>query len=216
MGFTTEQVIIFLVIVPEIAAAVVGAVKWKHLPANLRPLALLTFFALLTELVSRVYWLLHVSNLFMWPIYIGVEFALLVWMYSLIIKNNVLLKFRWVVVATMIGMLTIEEIGRLGQPDNVDNIGRSVESVLVIGLVLLYYYTSFKEMRVLYIWKDPVFWISTALLIFFAGNFLIYTFANFSIKYSQQLSYQIWALHGVLTMLLYSTYAYGLWISPRK
>lgn len=68
----------------------------------------------------------------------------------------------------------------------------------------------------LYIWKEPLFWVSTGLLFFFADNFLIYTFVNFALHYQHKVGIQFWVVHVILNCLLYCTYAYALWISPRR
>ncbi|WP_035565498.1 hypothetical protein [Hymenobacter sp. IS2118] len=216
MSYSNGQIIILLAIVPTIIAALIAALKWRALPAGLRPLAMLVFFALFTEAFSRVLWVFKLSNLFMWPVYIGVEFGLLVWMYSRVIDSHWLRRSRWVLTVAMAGLAVAEGVLRASQTFRVDNAVRLLESLSVILLVLAYYHVSLRRPSTAYIWQEPLFWVSTGLLFYFAGNFLIYTFVNFAYFYHRHLTIQLWVVHAALNSLLYCTYAYALWISPKS
>jgi hypothetical protein len=200
MKYSGEQLVILLAVVPT----------------ALRPLAILTLFSLFTEVFCRVLWLLKLSNLFAFPIYISVEFGLLVWLYSLAMEGSLLRKVRWPLILTLGVLANLEGILRSSQGFVIDNAARLLESLLVIGLTLAYYHASLRRPNTAYIWREPLFWVSTGLLLFFAGNFLIYTFINFAFYYHRQQIVQIWLVHAALSSLLYCTYAYALWISPKR
>lgn len=216
MPYSIQQILILLAILPTLGTALLAGANWRRLPTTMRPLALLSFFALLTEGVSRILWLLKVSNLFIWPIYICVEFALLLELYHRAGQPAFLRKSRWYLTAGLVGLASLEAGLRSTQPLLIDNAVRLVESLLLITLVLLYYHHSLQAITQQYIWHQPLFWVSTGLLFFFVGNFLIYTFINFALIYSQQFNYQIWLVHAALNSVLYSLYAYAIWISLRK
>jgi len=216
MSYSAAQLLILLAIIPNAGTAILAAVRWKYLPATLRPIALLTFFALLIEVVSRGLWLLKLSNLFLWPIYISVEFGLLVWLYRQALDSRLLARFGGILIVGMTMIAVTESVLRQSQPTRIDNAVRLLESLLVIGFALSYYHTSLRRVSTAFIWQEPLFWISTGLLFFFAGNFLIYTFVNFALYYQQRVVIQFWVIHAVLNSLLYCTYAYALWINPRS
>lgn len=110
----------------------------------------------------------------------------------------------------------IETILPSSQPFVTANVARLLESILVISLALAYYHASLRQPTTAYIWQEPLFWISSGLLLFFAGNFLVYTFIKFIYYYHKQAILEVWMLHDVLVSLLYCTYAYALWISPKS
>jgi hypothetical protein len=216
MNYSAAQLFILLAILPNAFTAVLAAIKWKQLPATLQPIALLSFFSLLIEVVSRVFWFFKLSNLFLWPIYICVEFGLLVWLYRQVLDSRFLHRFGEALILGM-AVLAIAESGlRLTQPARIDNAVRLIESLLVIVFALRYYHTSLRRVSTTFIWEEPLFWVSTGLLFFFAGNFLFYTFVNFGLYYPQKVVIQLWVVHAILSSLLYCTYAYALWISPRR
>lgn len=216
MKYSDGQVLILLAIIPTVIAASTAALRWRTLASTLRPLAILTLFALFTEVLCRVLWVFKLSNLFVWPIYISVEFGLLIWLYSQIIGSRLLYQSRWGLAIGLGGLAALEGIMRASQPFLVDNAVRLLESLIIIFLTLAYYHVSLRRLSTAYIWQEPLFWISTGLLFSFAGNFLIYTFVNFAFYYHRHLAIQLWVVHAALNSLLYCAYAYALWISPKS
>jgi hypothetical protein len=216
MTYSTAQQLILLAVIPNVFTAIFAAVKWKHLPDTLRPVALLAFFSLLIEIVSRALWLFKLSNLFLWPIYITVEFGLLVWLYRQVLGSRLLTRFGGLLVLGIAAVAITENVLRQSQTSHIDNGVRLLESLLVIVFALSYYHTSLRRVSAIYIWHEPLFWVSTGLLFFFAGNFLIYTFVNFALYYQQKVGILFWVVHAALNCLMHCTYAYALWISPRR
>lgn len=215
MKYSGEQVLILLAAGPTVLAGLLAALYWRRLPASLRPLAILALVALFTEILSRILWLLKINNLFMLPLYMSVEFGLLVWLYGRAIDSRWLRQVRWPLVIGF-GLLANLEGLLIAQPSLLDNAARLLESVAVILLALAYYHSSLRRPNTAYIWREPMFWVSTGLLFFFAGNFLVYTFTNFASYYHRPLVIHIWVVHAGLNSLLYVTYAYALWLSLRS
>lgn len=213
MTYSSQQVLILLAIVPNVIAAILAVLRWRRIPVSMRPLAILTLFALFTEVVSRVLWLLKLSNLFLLPLYISVEFGLLVWLYSQAIDSRWLRRLRWPLVVGMCVLASLEGLLQLSRAPTYGNLTRLLESASVIVLVLTYYHSTLRQPKTAYIWREPLFWVSTGLLFFFAGNFLIYTVTNFAFYHHRPLFLQLWVVHAGLDALLYSTYAYALWLS---
>lgn len=217
MNYSSKQIIILLAIVPNIIAALVAIIRWRRLPTFLFPLTILVVFSLATEVVSRILWVFKISNLFIWPIYISAEFGLLLWLYSRVIgKNLLLIRYGWFFIGGLAFLATLEVIPNSSQSLAIANVARMLESVLVISLALAYYHISLRQPTTAYIWQEPMFWVSSGLLLFFAGNFLVYTFIKFMYYYHKQLLMGVWIVHNSLGSLLYCTYAYALWISPKK
>ena len=216
MHYTQEQLILIFTFFPILMAVILAALKVKVVNQPLRILCWLIFFALATECVGRVLWLLKTSNLFLWPIYITVSFSLILWMYSIVLANRFLTRIRLVLQIAFLGLIMLRVWTGSSQGVIIDNLGLLVESGVVIGLALAYYVKVFQEVKIQALWLEPFFWVSTGLFLFYTGNFLIFIFINYILLYSSKLNTQVWVVHALLNYLLYGIYTIALWISPRK
>ncbi|MCE7039728.1 hypothetical protein [Dyadobacter sp. CY312] len=211
MHYSSEQLVIFFAFLPILLAAVTGAVRFKKLDTTLKILACLVFFAFAIESLSRIYWLYKTSNLFLWPIYITVEFALLLWMFSSELNIKLLTRACIPIILAFTSYMIYKTLQVSNEGVMIDNSGRLIESVTLLLLIMLYYGKLYKNQPSGKLWTIPMFSISTGLLLFFSGNFLIFLFINFMLQYSQKLNYQVWMIHALLNGLLYLTYTYSLW-----
>lgn len=216
MHYSSEQLIIFFAFLPILIASITGAIKFKKLDPTLKLLSLLIFFALVVESISRILWLYKISNLFLWPVYVSVEFAFLIWIYSMELQNKFLSKVKiWLILffTAYVSYKTFQVSSRINL---IDNSGRLLESMVLISIILFYYYKLYVNQPLSNLWSVPMFCVSTGLLIFFAGNFFIFLFINFILQYSQKLNYQIWIIHASLNCVLYLIYTFALWKSPEN
>jgi hypothetical protein len=216
MHYSREQLIVLFTYLPVLIASAMALVRYRGAARPVKLLCWLIFFALLIESISRIFWFFKVSNLFLWPIYITVEFGLLLWMYSLVLDQKWLTTAKGWSVCIFTIIVLVRELGQSGQSVWIDNAGRSIESVIVILLALAYFYKVFQELKVQNLLLEPFFWVSAGLLLFFSGNFLIFVFMNFILLYSKNLNAQIWVIHALMNYMLYITYAIALWVGRRK
>jgi hypothetical protein len=211
MSYSSEQLVIFFAFLPILLASVTAFSRFKKLDTTLKILASLVFFAFAIESLSRIFWLYKTSNLFLWPIYITVEFALLLWIFSRELGIKLLEQTRVGVIAAFSGYMIFQTIQTSSEGVMIDNSGRLIESGILLLLIMLYYVKLYKNQTSGKLWDIPMFSISTGLLLFFSGNFLIFLFINFILQYSQKFNYQVWMIHALLNGLLYLTYTYALW-----
>ncbi len=213
MQYTLEQIIIFFAFLPVLLAAIISFKKFNHLDYNLKILAILIFFALLIETVLRVYWLFHVSNLFLWPIYVAVEFTLLFLIYTNTLQNAFLSKYRVPIIILFIAYLIFKTVHEDALLNQIDQGGRLLESISLIILIFMYFYKIYNDDPDPNLFNSPMFTITVGLLLYFSGNFLIFLFTNFIIQYSHSFNTHIWITHAFLNSILYLTYAFALWKS---
>jgi hypothetical protein len=90
----------------------------------------------------------------------------------------------------------------------------AVEGLLVIFLTLCYFYKTLRELRIKYLEREPVFWVSTGVLLYYSSNLFIFLFTNF-INSSLEALYIIWGIHGIFSILLNILYAIALWVTPQ-
>jgi hypothetical protein len=200
-------------IIPVVIACAVGAARFKRLEPALRCLVGLVFFELLIEIVSRVLASHHRPNLFVLPIDTLVEFGLLALMYY---------RASWPAakgrgLLALIAVFSLISLFSYTSPANLvrfNSIQRFAESFLVLGLVLLYFYKVIRELVIVNLEREPMFWVSVGLLLYFSGNVFIFISSNYVIQHSRDLSMKLWDVHAILYMVLNGLYAGALWISP--
>lgn len=199
-------------LVPVILALLVGAVYFKRLEPALRYLASLIFFEAFVEILSRALGAQHKSNLFLFPIDTLVEFGLLAWMYRTVLRPSAV--SRWLPVVVV--LFSLVSLYSYIEPENLfrfNTVQRFAESFLVLALVLLYFYKIIRDLVIINLEREPMFWVSVGLLLYFSGNVFIFVSSNYVIQRSTTLSQKLWNIHALLYMVLYGLYTWALWIS---
>lgn len=202
-------------VAPVVLAGAIGLGRLRQLPRALRYLLALIGLTLLTELVSRLLWLQHRPNLFLQPIYTVGELSLLVLLYRQVLG---LAWFARVVPWLLGGFAAFTLVSSLLTPNlqHFSSVLKVVESVIVLGCVLLYFRQLLNELRVEHLEREPLFWVSLGLLLYFLGDVHIFLFSNYLMGYSKQINMTVWAVHAGLYMVLHCCFALALWLHPRK
>lgn len=91
-----------------------------------------------------------------------------------------------------------------------------VVSILIVLLALFYYYELLQKEGSYSLVRDPLFWISTANLIFYAGVFLLMGFLNYLMKEMPILSKKLMVINYFLNYILYSFYSVGFLCTIRN
>ena len=60
-----------------------------------------------------------------------------------------------------------------------------------------------------------MFWVSAGVILYFAGNSLIFLTSNLTLFYSRELSLTVWAVHALLYSLLNGFYIVALCVTPQ-
>ncbi len=204
-----------LAIIPITVALVIGIWRFRRLNKPLRGIVLLVFCELFIEIAGRVSGKLLGTNMFLIPIDTILEFGLLGWVYRQVLAPSAVSRGLPVVVAlfTAWGLLSYLWPSTLYEFNTTQ---RFVESLLVLGLVLLYFYKVIRELLIVHLEREPMFWVSLGLLIYFAGNLFIFISSNYVLQRSPALSLRFWAIHAVFYMILNSLFTLALWIAPSK
>ena len=211
--YSFQDLIIDASLVPVVVAGAVGVVRFRHLPHPLRYLVAIIIAALLVELVSRVLIIWHQSNLFLAYIDTLLEFGLLAGLFRLVLWPSAV--SRWL--PAVVVVFSLSSLLPYLQPTDLmqfNTLQRLAESLLVLGLVLLYFYKIIRELVIVHLTREPLFVISVGLLLYFSGNVFIFISSNYVLQHSPELGWKLWAIHALLYAVLNSLYAVALWISP--
>ena len=198
-----------------VAAAVVAARCYRALPPPLRYLAWLTWFELPLELWASALGFFRHNNLFIMPFYTVGELALLALVYYHAVPGA---GFRravpWLVGAfaayTLVDSLAAPSLAwfRPGQ--------QVVQGLLILGMVGVYFRHLLHDLRVPRLTREPMFWVSVGLALYFVGYLHIALFSNYMLRhYSHAFNVRVWDIHTGLTLVLHGCYCAALLLAAR-
>ncbi|QKG57099.1 hypothetical protein GKZ68_10940 [Hymenobacter sp. BRD128] len=198
-----------------VGAAVSGAVRYRHLPPNLRYLAWLTWFELPLEILAVWLGIFKRNNLFIMPFYTVGELGLLALVYSHTLPSAA---FKRVVTWLVAGFATYTLADNLLAPDLTwFKPGQQViQSLLILGMVEQYFQRLLKELWVPHLERVPMFWVSVGLAFYFLGYLQIALFSNYMLQhYSMEFNRTIWTIEHYLALLLHSCFGAAILLAPQ-
>lgn len=197
-------------------AGVVGSIKYRKLPSELRYLVGLIWFGLALELASAVGRVWYHSNLWAIPVDAAGELWLLSLVYAWALQSATFTRWRPWVVSVFVLYVALSLTLNF-EPARFKPAVQVIESLLVLGMAGLYFRKLLDELRVPNLARDPMFWVSAGLVLYFISKLLIALFSNYILEYySRQLSLTVWTINGLLTIVLYLCYLRALWMRPQK
>ncbi|HET9503497.1 MAG TPA: hypothetical protein VFO93_08145 [Hymenobacter sp.] len=201
----------------EIAAGLLGLVRYRRLPPSLRWLALLVCFDATMEITL---WLLvnvfgFKNNLFMFPFIAAGEIVLQILLYRQVLQSAVFNR----IVPWLLGFFCLYALLNSPLFSTVTTYVISLEILVAlaqIGLAGLYFQKLLNELRVQHLYRDPFFWLSVALMTYSLANMMINLFSHYLLTYctAQLQKIVFWGVRGGTNLILYLAYMLVLWARP--
>jgi hypothetical protein len=92
-----------------------------------------------------------------------------------------------------------------------------LESTLVVVLTLLYFEQMLRELRNVRLERDPMFVISVALLLYFAGTVVTFVMRAYFIDQNALLQRQIvFSVNSMLNLVMHGLIAWGFWLAGQR
>lgn len=175
-------------------------------------------YSLMMEHVTRdadlKYAFHHTANTPWYHLLIPGLFLLMTRFFADYLDNGKYRKLRWVLPLIFTGVVLVNAIwgeGFYSFPSTIVGLYSLTGIVLAIGyfVYLLCTLTSF------YLEREPMFWVSSGLLIYFAGNFLLWLGMNF-LFYNLEVFSSVYRISGVVTILLNLFFTVAILVSPTE
>jgi len=153
---------------------------------------------------------LHQPNLFLLHIYTIVDFILLSLIFKPVLPQLLsrLLLFGYPLFAT-INSVFFEQL----KTENVLN--RTLSALILMFYALSFFTKTLREMKILNLEKEPLFWISIGVLFYNAASFFIFLFSHY-LTPIHNLWFTYFGIHAIFTILLYICYTIALWVQPKQ
>lgn len=173
--------------------------------------------ALIFDLIGAAFFVFKWGNnsLLFLHLYTIAETTLLAFLFHYFFRSKTL---RFWIFGFLILILSIEtfQLTREGYLFQMNPITRSLESLFVVFFSLLYFYRMLSEMKVQDISRDLMFWVSTAFLMYFGGNFILFLLSDQLIRNTPAITgIQVFVLHSILQLTLNTLLSIGIWRSSR-
>ncbi|QMW03701.1 hypothetical protein [Spirosoma foliorum] len=196
-------------------SVIIALIRRRYLIDCLRYVGWFVGLAALGEIVSLITAELNIRNLHILHVYTILEFNLIALFYRSFFGQ---FYPRWLVPVLMVGFTGFAILNSLLlQPLNRYNTyARGLEALLVMAMALFCFYKILTELSAKRLDKNPVFWINTGFLLYFAGSLFFLILSNAVITDSNRaLTLMIFGLHSFLMVLMHIFIGVGLWFSPR-
>ncbi|MCB2377676.1 hypothetical protein LGH70_08795 [Hymenobacter sp. BT635] len=190
--------------------------KWPRLPKTLR---LMTGYLVFTELILVVSSLINLywptwSNA-LWHLFTLVQTLLFFRVYYLTLSSKHIRVFIKVLAVGFTLFALADSLYWEGL-HQVNSYTHVLQSALLIGLALLYFEQLLNELHVTHLEQDPLFLVSTAVVLYFSGTVLLYVFVNKLSAPADYASHQvIYTLNAMVNLIQYVLFALAFWYAGR-
>lgn len=212
---TFFYVTVSFMILAGMVPVMIGIYRYKLLELPKRLILALMTCSVVANVVQVVLGLYKVNNLLVGHLYVLAEFSLIACIYKIILSKFIPAKAFWVMLLGFIVFSLFNAFYIQGW-QGTNSYQRTTECVLLFFVVLLYFYKTLKELQVQQIEREPMFWFSVGLLLYFSGALFIFIFSNYLLRYSQDLGITFWIVHDFFLILFYISATIALWINPKK
>lgn len=192
----------------------IGLARLKSLHKEQKAILVLVVLAAFVEVLSDTMRYQHQKD-YQYVVFYGytvIEYLILSSLFSRYVKA--LFHTSFLVVANILFFLTVcLDIGWWSGINQFNGYSTAIESLLVIFFVVSYFLKTLQEMQTKHLEREPLFWISTGLLLYFASSLFIFLFTNYVVT-SDRILFIIWGIHGIFNALLHVFYCIALWMKP--
>jgi len=189
---------------------------YSRLTPLLRSILVWAICSFMLDGLSSFLWLQSKSNLFLGHLHTVVEFALLLNAYRLYFSKPGSKQWAWWLVVGVFALMAFANVLFLQDLWMYNTYIKIIESLVFISLALWYYFQLAREMKVARLEREPMFWLSTAIIIYFSGSFFIHTYSNYMLFYSLNLGVRIWFIHAIFFILFNMLVSMAYWTNPKK
>jgi hypothetical protein len=207
-----EQVANILVLVP-LGLAGWG---WPRLSPALRLLAMYLVVAEATLLAATVAELYQPQwHLALWHAFTILETLIFFRIYYLTLRFRLLQRLiLWVTpVFTLFALLDTFYLEGLQQVNAYTHV---LQSALLIALALLYFEQLLNELQVTRLERDPLFLVSTAVVLYFSGTVLMFVFINHFLTTNDYAGNRVvYTINSVVNLVQYTLFSLAFWYAGR-
>lgn len=147
--------------------------------------------------------------------YLPFSFLILLLFYNEVLKGYVSEKIVWLLGVLYLVFAIINPIFIQSLLDFPNLLGAAGAIILAIFAILLFSRIT-SEARIQKLYKEPLVWINTTVLIYYSGNFFFYILFNYSVGYSLEFAKLTVLLNAVLNLMIYLIFGIVFFMIPKS
>lgn len=199
-----DRVILRLLLISSLTVIIpltLGALGWKRLDKGLRYFVILLLLVLLTELTAFFgLSAFKIPNLLVYNIFTGAEYLFLILMFTSWLDSRILNRILLGSIPIFLVIWVAVNYAFENSPQKFDTLLLSIESVFFVILSVLALVKEMRDSSVLLV-DNPVFWIASGVLVYFAGNLVVFALLEQVLQEGVTRYHSAWFTHTALNVI---------------
>lgn len=180
-----------------LAPLIIGAIKFPKASNNIKLLISILTISFILTVICYYTGIYFINNLLIYFAQYILEFTF----YSILfwrLLNTTIAKIFIIVSAVIVSSIALINYKSIIHPVSFLSDTPAIISLALIMYCILFFNKQLNNPLITFIYKTPGFWIVTGLLLYNAGNFLIFLFTNYLMHRNRDLVYLLWRLRDYL------------------
>lgn len=175
----------------------VGWYEYKRTSKTLKFFVIILSITFVFAVVCYYTGLYYINNLLIYFTQYVLEFTLYSILFSRLIATRAFRLLVFIATVLLITMV-VWNYKNIFQTISFDSYTPALVSLSLILYCILFFHTQLNMPQITFIYRTPWFWIVTGLLLYNAGNFLVFLFTNYLMYRNGDLVRQLWGLRDYL------------------
>lgn len=206
------QLLVTIAKYSSIIPVIAGLINYKKLSPLFKRLFRIVLFFAVMEFAATFYKKAFGNNLDLFHFFTIVEFALLFSMFASYLSIGKRYLFTAIAAFTLVAVIDMFYVNTIA---TFNSFVKPIESLVLTLMAFYYYFTNLNTGPATNIFRQPMFWFSTSVLIYFSVNFFTFLLMNLLIKNILNVNYWEYIIHCVTNIIAYMLYAMAF-LSFRK
>jgi len=190
----------------------IGSLRYRQLSKECRIIYFFTIIAWVTEISSYITRSMSINNMPLLHIYTVVEFTMISWFYHVLFKK--MFSFSPLIfIAVLFACGSVINSVFIQRILSFNSYTRGIEAMLIIVYAVVFLYGFFFQSDTRQVTDNPALWITAGILIYFSGAATLFILSNYILPMGYQFNKNVWALHAMLSIIMYCFITVGLWKS---
>lgn len=204
-----------IILASELCAVLLGSIYFKKIRREYLYLYIYVFLGFLTDTWNVIYIKLGTSsNLWLSHIYFPLEFLLLALFYIPHLKP--VIKPRWMIgIITLFMAYSVINVAFIQDLNERSNV-RALDGIILVAFAIVYFYRIMIESKIHKLISEPMVWVNTTILFFFASILFYNALITPALRVSLQLARLMANINQLLISIFYLTIAYAFYLAGKK